>query len=528
MPSKPALPPEWSLNHTAESDPTQAEIDDGYAQSQVPTRQVVNRLFNRWSACIRWLYQVVTRATDVWRNDQILYANTTIPTEFLGPTWPRSTTVPDGWFKGAAIINKHRHGPIDFPGQTLPDSKDCYVDLGDDGVWDVTPVNNGAGVPAVAANHVRFFKFVTNASQQITDGTYYGKAYIENGILIRFDAGAVIDGAEGIAVDSLGGDEAVVLHDAGDSPGQATIPETFAAKSILMGKAGTAPGGVGSEHWWAATVNCRRNGANWTRGLAEDAYAFVLSDKGLVILFHDASLAATWSDAIGANDWTVVGQYGEADAGVNGGNTWVDENGDMRIKRDLAVIRNQTIAGTLQVIGAVTGFSGLTADAHYWNPAKTFKRSFPAAGGQYGSGGNDTAAFAVGQMQPGGTQGGDISIDASGGGDGDYHRPIDLPQGATVTAVRVYGSVSGGTLQLAMVRWSPTGGGSNESMTAGGGGFNDFTSKAAYSEMALTIDQNQTIDNDTYSYYLGVRVGIGATVRIARIEVEYTMTEVVS
>ena len=369
MASQPGSQPRWGTVGAAKiTTPSSTQQDVGWDVTGSaafpdgkPVLQIANWFYNLAYQWIAWFAQAIYRPLAVWADAQIVDGDTLLPSEFIGPTWPRSTTVPAAWFTGAAIILGN-YARVASPADTLPDSSDVYVDLGPDGVWDFNAVGNGAGAPALGANHVRFFIFVTNGASQITAGTYQkaGANYIENATIIRLDAGAIIDGNEGISVDEEAGgsDFAYVLHDgswqAASSTGAAT-PELNSALGLMMFEDAAQPGAIG-QHAWVVATNCRYRVAtnDWERNAAEDAYVFVFYSEGLLILHHEATDSSTWANTIAATTWIVRGQYGEAGQGVNNANMSVDGNGDGVMARDLAIARNLTVSGTSLTTGTLT------------------------------------------------------------------------------------------------------------------------------------------------------------------------------
>lgn len=65
---------------------------------------------------------------------------------------------------GVAYINGIRLDVSAVSGRTFTASKDTYVDLGDNGTLDYNEVANGASAPAIAANHLRLAKVVTDGT----------------------------------------------------------------------------------------------------------------------------------------------------------------------------------------------------------------------------------------------------------------------------------------------------------------------------------------------------------------------------
>lgn len=323
MASRPGLFTDWDLNLTDVSNPSGAEVTDGYAQNDLPTRQVLNRLFSLYGLWTRWFDQTIgggQLGIESWENNQILFGLMTFPAEFSGtpPVWSgtHSTTLPANWFYGGAIISKTRVGPIGSPlrsgGSALTNLRDYYVDLGIDGVWDFNDVANGGGAPVLAADHIRVFQFVTNGAALITSGTFYGNYYLENGVPIRFDAGAIIDGLNGLSVDETS-NRSVLIHDGQSQfPGSYNDPFGSSAKSIMWGDSTSVPAGIDSPtHWTALMVNCRWSGSAWARLTgSEDAYLILLTEGGLYVLQHAAADANTWADTLTATTWIRLAKFG--------------------------------------------------------------------------------------------------------------------------------------------------------------------------------------------------------------------------
>lgn len=372
MPDKPSLFPRWATDGgAAVTEPSEGTKDTGWTAGN-PELDYDNWLKLITYLQLLWMDQVMPRALDFLRDDQILPGHTALPAEFSlypnHPTWDgvRSTTVPAAWFSGGAVISGYRHGPIPFPGATFTDERDVYIDLGKDGEWDVTEVANGAGEPTLAADHVRFFMFVTNASQQITDGVYYkaGHEYVDNGVPMRFDAGAIVDEATGLGINGL--NDSVVLHDGpaaltlADNLANGTVgaygagainPDDHAGKELLAFRNANVV--TGSELAWGFAVNARRTDTGWAREHDGDSYLFLFADDGpggFMILQHVASEGATWGNSISASTWVVVGQFGAAGGGLNAGNLQVDENGDV------------LAAGDIETPGMVTAADVVAAD----------------------------------------------------------------------------------------------------------------------------------------------------------------------
>lgn len=82
---------------------------------------------------------------------------------------------------GVAYINGIRLNISAVNNRTFTASKDTYVDLGDNGVLDYNEVSNGAAAPALAANHLRLAKVVTNATDTTSVFNYTnGSAFSED------------------------------------------------------------------------------------------------------------------------------------------------------------------------------------------------------------------------------------------------------------------------------------------------------------------------------------------------------------
>lgn len=334
MPDKPSLFPRWATDPGANvTEPSEGTKDDGWEPGN-PALDYDNWLKLFTYLWLLWLDHTAGRPSMVWADDQISFAFTVQPGELSSNTWPASVDQSAGWFTGAAIIGGYFVNPIDSPATSateFPAERDVYVDLGLDGVWDFNAVANGATAPALEADHVRFFVFVTNDSAQITDGVFFGAAYLENSTAIRFEGGAVVaDG--GVSWDGTGLQH--LLHDGAVQSANGWLsPGAQAAKELLAGQGATVPAGLAgnSSHWWALAVNCRWTGSEWARTVdTDDAYLEVWHKQGKTILWHAASEAATWANTISGTTWTVVGQFGRRSTGLNNGNLEVDASGNVR------------------------------------------------------------------------------------------------------------------------------------------------------------------------------------------------------
>lgn len=527
MPDRPSLFVDWDTNQTDVTNPSGPETTDGYAQNALPTRQVLNRLFNLKGSWIRWFDQVAQRATDAFANNQILYASTTLPAQFSSSLnapviWSgtHSTTLSAAYFSGAAIINHYRHGPIDSPAVVINGtSRDYYVDLGQDGVWDFNDVAHLGMAPALAANHVRFFMLVTNAGGTlITDGTFFGdgRRFLAQSIPQRMAQGAIISGAVGMAFDqaTVPG-TSVILHDAvimggSDTDQDVTNAVNEAGKELLAGNSTTVPAGLAGNdsHWWAHTVNCRRTGTWANQDAGSDSYLFVMHEAGLSILRHAFGDGTTWANTIAAGTWAVVATISHNGQVLSG---------SLSVGFDLTVGNNLDVAADAAVVGNL-GAGALFTDVHSYVTPQTFRRWFAAIDGSF-----DPTMSSVGN---GFLDGNYLKNQA---GAGDVVIQLDLPNGALITGARASVSTNGASWRAELRRYVRTGAPASVSLHSGG--FTGLADQGSLSNLTVTalnaVDQNNTIDNATYSYICVIRNNTGAdTAAVAGVDVTFSMSAV--
>ena len=525
MADRPAALPVYNTNLTAIAVPDPTEQADGWPINTQPDRQIFNYIFGYLSLWLSWLERTQARPSDYLADDQILYAGTTLPAEFSDtttdpPSWSgtRSTTVPASWFIGSAIVSTFRHGPLPFQGATFTNERDVYIDLDESGAWLVTEVANGAGAPAVGADSVRFFMFVTNASAQITDGTFYGEAYTSTGTPFDFAGGASIP-RSGMDL-RPGGDDLphTLIHDAADAnAGAWATPQTAAARVFLSGR-GETPANLSSDdsYWWAIGVNCRYVDGfptfSWANeDAAADSMLFVLHEEGLTILVHAAADGATWGDTVNpGTDWTVVGQYGQIGQGLNGGNLRVSAEGDVRVGRDVFID---------------------PADSYAFLSARTITRTLSAmdfsAPGE-GATGNWTLALTPGTPQAGGLTPNAATIGVTCG------LGNVLPQGAVITGLWLLAVASGSDdIEAQVVRRAKVGSVNAQAMNAADAleAFNSIGAANTPVRQALAVDASaaiRTVDHATYTYFAVVYIpGAGfANIQFYGLEIQYTVTEV--
>ncbi len=85
-----------------------------------------------------------------------------------------------------------------------------------------------------------------------------------------------------------------------------TLPGTNGGERVYLTATSAILGGSGSTRTARVfAYNCFWNDGTtlWNRDLAGDAFIIVFGLTGFYVLRHDASLGATWSDAIGGADW---------------------------------------------------------------------------------------------------------------------------------------------------------------------------------------------------------------------------------
>lgn len=78
---------------------------------------------------------------------------------------------------GVAYINGIRIEHAGEANHAFTASRDTYVDLGDNGVLDYNAVSNGAAAPALAADHIRLARVVTDGSNTSSVWNYPNPAY---------------------------------------------------------------------------------------------------------------------------------------------------------------------------------------------------------------------------------------------------------------------------------------------------------------------------------------------------------------
>ncbi len=520
---------DWDLNEVGTAAPSAGEEANGWAINTQPDRQVFNFLKNLYGRWVRFFDQTQQRATDLLEDDQILHGNTTIPAEFSDtttdpPSWvgTRSTVLPAAYFSGAAVIGGYRHGPIDSPAITLTNERDVYVDLGLDGVWDFTELANGSGEPAVAADHVRFFKFVTDAASDITDGEYrIAGSFVNNGVPLRFAAGGIID-RNGLSQDVDGDLHSNVLHDAGNEvPGAYHTPQTAAAKVFLMGRDEVPANLAGDDsHWWAFAVNARYVDGfpnnSWARTVAaDDSYLIVMHKEGFTILRHDAADGASWADSVAATTWRVEGQFGNPGQGLNSGNLGVDENGDvtvggqtlssLRLEASPGSVDGFRFIGTQLVTRIISGleFSEFAGATGNWN--------FNA----------DPNAVSGGQLT-GATVG--VEVQAGLG--------HILPDGAIITGMWLIAFVANNSpVSVQVMRRAKAGITVSQSMEAANG-YDSVSNVGASTDparTALSVDAAasiRTIDHANFTYWANIRTdGPSSTIEIYGLEIQFTIVQ---
>lgn len=96
-----------------------------------------------------------------------------------GLVWTDDTGLTADMSAGVAYINGLRLSISGVSNRAFTASKDTYVDLGDNGVLDYNEVSNGAAAPAIAANHLRIAKVVTNATDTTSITLFGNPGYLE-------------------------------------------------------------------------------------------------------------------------------------------------------------------------------------------------------------------------------------------------------------------------------------------------------------------------------------------------------------
>ncbi len=95
------------------------------------------------------------------------------------------------------------------------------------------------------------------------------------------------------------------------------------------------------------------------------------------------------------------------------------------------------------------------------------------------------------------------------------HMGVHLPDGATVTALRVYGQESSKPITTYLYRETRSSGAESEMATV--------NSTANFEEISDTAINNATIDNDTYAYFIKIVVGsAGGSAKMRGIQIDYT------
>lgn len=97
----------------------------------------------------------------------------------FGLVWTDDTGLTADMSAGVAYINGIRISLSAVNNHAFTASKDTYIDLGDNGVLDYNEEANGAAAPALAANHIRLAKVVTNTTDTTSVVSYRNPAALE-------------------------------------------------------------------------------------------------------------------------------------------------------------------------------------------------------------------------------------------------------------------------------------------------------------------------------------------------------------
>lgn len=153
MPAKPTEYPRWD-GTGGKTDPDEPLKTVGYADADVPDAEHINWLFNLFYTWLHFLGETYTQLTDLF--SPIVISRTSPTTG--GGTLIRTSGAGVVYFDGRRVNGESAT-------KTYSASKDTYVDLSRDGSWAYAEVNNLDPEPAVPANHFRFRKVVTDATE---------------------------------------------------------------------------------------------------------------------------------------------------------------------------------------------------------------------------------------------------------------------------------------------------------------------------------------------------------------------------
>lgn len=171
MVDRPSLFTDWDLNETDVTAPSGSEESDGYAQNDLPTRQVLNRLFSLWGQWTRWFSQTTRSTADLHPNHALPGGTAPSIGAGLGP-------ISAGEFSAHVFADGYDVGPGDSSSKlvvgpatpyTYTASRDTYWDLSRAGVWTpvVIPVGDPeTGAGAVTANSTRVYRVRTDATDR--------------------------------------------------------------------------------------------------------------------------------------------------------------------------------------------------------------------------------------------------------------------------------------------------------------------------------------------------------------------------
>ena len=249
---------------------------------------------------------------------------------------------------------------------------------------------------------------------------------------------------------------------------------------------------LGSEvETLAITFNAYRTGVSTTWARDSNSYDSVklqFSRTSFRLLIHQSTDGNTWTEATTAGDWTELLFIDLANEVFNWNGTAVFDNG-------LGVFNGDLVVGG----GVITTDQDVHAGGDFiYDPPITVKLTVPGADLL-----NEVTGILVITVDDESPTAIAAGATKTGAGSAAALWAIQATNGAIVTAASIYGEFTSGAAKAraAIIRVHRNGG-SVQSLNSAG--YDTIETTVGVVEVPLTINQNATVDTDTYSYYLWV------------------------